>query len=897
MNQCLDARNTEYLNGDLDIPIFKKGVSEPMDTQIVASTILLKNFNKSQVANLNPPLCNINAAFIVNTTKLKNIKDIMCDQHGHWQHSKTKKYRFVKDGESVTKLDEDDILSTGDVICVRRLIYYHRNSRNFHRIIILLDGIEFAFMQYYFDNEEHSVRAEIPHGNARKDKKPYIRTKESVLCTIKESTETPKVVVRNLLEDAGGVVNIKGPGDIPKNRHQVSNTRCKRDKEKDDLIELVDLAKQEEKTDSQYIRDIKFVPEVSVFVASKQQLEDVSRFCTKPSNFCILGIDPTYNIGPFYVTVTTYRHLMFHTKYDVHPVMFGPTLIHSGKEYASYFDLPSGMAKANPNLKNILVFGTDSERNVYKTFQDVNPNAYHLLCDIHMKSNIKKKLGELLVCKENVETILTDVFGKTVAGIIEPGLVDKVDAFDKTVGDLMDKWREMGSAESSFADYFVSHKLVHIRNCMSADLRSMAGLGFPPSPYTQNANECINSVIKRGKETKKLSLKSVIQLLRSVVRDQENQVVLSLIGNGEWKLLPEYDIFKNKFECYYQMTAGQRSKLISQFNNLPVQGVNSASSKSNIAISADESGILYPPHSILSELFDNASKLLATNDNLIAAPGAPKGTYIVAFAKDAGNPLTVTADVVSGKVTCQSRCERYKSYKICEHCLAVAQKEQMIAKFVTFFKRAERQKRISNVVDVHKSKCAGKKASKATERRKGGMNTNRKEKDLTSYARVIPEKATREKNTAKTTVSSSTSFLKQATKPIDNVGKTDFTKDIVVRIGTSLPPKPPLPEPQAEPYVVKKREGNVKRCHGCGLTFNKMDQDLFVLCRKEMDWWPKVNKEQMTKSWALSNRTYYYCVSFRCIKTRRPTITKDNVSITTSTIVPSNVKDIIDTEF
>ena len=68
---------------------------------------------------------------------------------------------------------------------------------------------------------------------------------------------------------------------------------------------------------------------------------------------------------------------------------------------------------------------------------------------------------------------------------------------------------------------------------MSAEIRSMAGLGFPPKPYTQNGNECINSIIKRGKDTRKLTLKEVVQLLRCVTRSQEEQISLSLMGRGE----------------------------------------------------------------------------------------------------------------------------------------------------------------------------------------------------------------------------------------------------------------------------------------------------------------------------------------------------------------------------
>ena len=127
------------------------------------------------------------------------------------------------------------------------------------------------------------------------------------------------------------------------------------------------------------------VPELSVFVASNQQLKDIERFCTKVSSFSILGIDPTYNIGNYYVTVTTYRHLSFETSDGVNLVFLGPCLIHSGKEYNSYYRLPESLVKANQKCRNILVFGTDAEKNVYQVFRDVLSNAYHLLCDIHMK--------------------------------------------------------------------------------------------------------------------------------------------------------------------------------------------------------------------------------------------------------------------------------------------------------------------------------------------------------------------------------------------------------------------------------------------------------------------------------------------------------------------------------
>ena len=35
-------------------------------------------------------------------------------------------------------------------------------------------------------------------------------------------------------------------------------------------------------------------------------IDDLVRFCTNGDEFCVLGFDPTFNLGSFDVTVTTY---------------------------------------------------------------------------------------------------------------------------------------------------------------------------------------------------------------------------------------------------------------------------------------------------------------------------------------------------------------------------------------------------------------------------------------------------------------------------------------------------------------------------------------------------------------------------------------------------------------
>lgn len=68
---------------------------------------------------------------------------------------------------------------------------------------------------------------------------------------------------------------------------------------------------------------------------------------------------------------------------------------------------------------------------------------------------------------------------------------------------------------------------------MLSSVRIKCGLGNPPEPYTQNANESINSMIKRSKESGKLTLKQTVKLMQDEVKTQEEKVKLALIKKGE----------------------------------------------------------------------------------------------------------------------------------------------------------------------------------------------------------------------------------------------------------------------------------------------------------------------------------------------------------------------------
>ena len=78
------------------------------------------------------------------------------------------------------------------------------------------------------------------------------------------------------------------------------------------------------------------VLESKAVLCSEQQLSDLTRFCSDPYEFCILGIDPTFNLGDFSINPTAYRHLLVKNTAGNSPLMLGPLPVHYHKEFCNY---------------------------------------------------------------------------------------------------------------------------------------------------------------------------------------------------------------------------------------------------------------------------------------------------------------------------------------------------------------------------------------------------------------------------------------------------------------------------------------------------------------------------------------------------------------------------------
>ena len=70
-------------------------------------------------------------------------------------------------------------------------------------------------------------------------------------------------------------------------------------------------------------------------LATDQQLTDFECFCTGNES-SVLSVDPTYNLGLFYVTPTTFRNLTVETRQHSHPILLGPILVHQTKTFQPF---------------------------------------------------------------------------------------------------------------------------------------------------------------------------------------------------------------------------------------------------------------------------------------------------------------------------------------------------------------------------------------------------------------------------------------------------------------------------------------------------------------------------------------------------------------------------------
>ena len=94
--------------------------------------------------------------------------------------------------------------------------------------------------------------------------------------------------------------------------------------------------------------------------------------------------------------------------------------------------------------------------------------------------------------------------------------------------------------------------------------RSMCGLGFPPTTYSQNGSECLNRYVKenaKGSEDVTSSLVEVVKNISSVVKRQFDEQFLAVIVKGTYRLTERFQFLRENENAYYRMSQAQKDRV------------------------------------------------------------------------------------------------------------------------------------------------------------------------------------------------------------------------------------------------------------------------------------------------------------------------------------------------
>ena len=156
--------------------------------------------------------------------------------------------------------------------------------------------------------------------------------------------------------------------------------------------------------------------------------------------------------------------MLDNVKAGSHPILIGPILIHERKTEETYSMFCGSLKALQPEIGNLLAFGTDDEQALTNVFNKNFERATHLLCEIHLKKNVERKLVELGITARVKDEIIADIFSKTTDNIFESGLSDadsKEDFYSK-LSILKSKWARMHNPVKNFSTSSTRIKLTNV---------------------------------------------------------------------------------------------------------------------------------------------------------------------------------------------------------------------------------------------------------------------------------------------------------------------------------------------------------------------------------------------------------------------------------------------------
>ena len=735
-----------------------QGLSVTQLFQLMVGTVPEKS-----ICHQKPTGVRYSSVFVVDLSCVSCLDDLRADDNGVWVHGgKPRRNCCVEFDEDTNvvldaKLVEDKSTDDANVFTLVRLYHRHKSTPEFQRrISYVLDShgqiVKLVVIQYLFDDGVEVPVILPPHGNAKKQITPYCRTQKTTLDKLKRMVGKPKWVLDTVHNKAGGSFGASSVSELPRDRRQVYNARqhgcssglAQASGRPDPFFDLIKTCKEDNLPGGRaFIRSVTVDSSPSCVLALDVQLHDLKRFCTDPSAFCVLGIDPTFNLGKFYVTITTYTYLLVENKTTgISPTFFGPIFIHTEKNYEGYYHFFATLLKLEPKLNAIHAVGTDGETALVNDLVAVFPGGLiHLRCFLHMKENIRRKLTDMGFPESTRNRIIKDIFGMQQGTMYVKGLLDAVDGseFDYKLSLLEEKWSDIEHSlhphrDPCFYNWLVKNETAVMKTSMIAGVRQDAGLGCPPVQYMTNRNECMNKVAQEYANYSRSTWVQLSNNMYELIMNQQKEVEKAIYGMGEYKFRPSYRHLEIENSRWFRMTPDQRKKAAAKVfreNSIiyesPIEQPCSSGrlqpTNFHLSVQPDESGITSLPADMIQLLWKKAERLLTIPNGVCNAPGMNNAKCVASESGEKPH-IVVQSRHKEGVINCDDACLGWKAQRICAHVLAAAESMGCLNTFLKGYNKGTKvQPNYTAAVTHGLSKAVGNKPSK---QKRKGPSTSRK---------------------------------------------------------------------------------------------------------------------------------------------------------------------------
>ena len=370
-----------------------------------------------------------------------------------------------------------------------------------------------------------------------------------------------------------------------------------------------------------------------------------------------ISVDPTFNLGQFYVTPITVRNQYLRNSEGSLACMTGPLLVHYKKTCFSYLQLFETIKRLMPGYQPQYI-GTDGELELIKAIDTAFPHAIKLRCYGHIEKNVMQKCSS---SQERVKAELKDAVETGCEDVIDE-MIRRITASNATLGAYINTLRD------------IFHQCTHRGKL-----------------FFTNGSESINKKLKLFMKYKKQSLIDFLTSTNEFLICEEGKATDGYTGHSDKYCRTDAFLktFKN-IDAWHQLNKKEREAFILTTNNkapeksLPDVGITDM----DFDVLPENAGLNIATD-LLKSMYAKAERMI--NEKTILPAPSVGGTTSYSCLSSEHNKHYITTLYTSGEVKCF--CRAFKVHHICSHCIASTHLQGSLFKFVKFHREKYKSKR------------------------------------------------------------------------------------------------------------------------------------------------------------------------------------------------------------